>query len=55
MGDGTSTKFMASQWVEQLQDEDFRTRVYEIMDEEIIRKFDAREGSADDFYDVDKE
>jgi len=55
MGDGTSTKFMASQWVEQLQDEDFRKRVYEIMDEEIIRKFDAREGNAEDFYDIDKE
>jgi len=55
MADGTKTKFMASQWVEQLQDEDFRTRVYEIMDEEIIRKFDAREGKAEDFYDVDTE
>ena len=28
---------------------------FEIMDDEIIRKFDVREGSAEDFYDVDKE
>jgi hypothetical protein len=55
MADGTATKFMASQWVDQLQDEDFRNRVYEIMDDEIIRKFDAREGNAEDFYGVDKE
>jgi len=28
--------------------------VFEIMDEQIIRKFDTREGTAEDFYDVDK-
>ena len=38
-----------------LQDKKFKDRVFEIMDEEIIRKFDTREGSAEDFYDVDKE
>ena len=53
--DGSEEKFQGSHWVEKLQDERFRTRVFEIMDEEIIMKFDARVGDAKDFYDVDKE
>ena len=41
---------MGSQWLDHLQDENFRNRVYEIMDEEIIQKFDNRQGDAKDFY-----
>jgi hypothetical protein len=52
--DGTEEKFQSAHWVSKLQDEKFRNRVFEIMDEQIIRKFDTREGSAEDFYDVDK-
>jgi hypothetical protein len=53
--DGTEEKFQSAHWTDKLQDEKFRGRVFEIMDDEIIRKFDVREGSAEDFYDVDKE
>ena len=53
--DGTEEKFQSAHWTSKLEDEKFKNRVFEIMDEEIIRKFDTREGSAEDFYDVDKE
>ena len=53
--DGKEEKFQTAHWVEKLKDKKFKSRVFEIMDEEIIRKFDVREGSAADFYDVDKE
>ena len=53
--DGTEEKFMGAHWVGKLEDEKFRNRVLEIMDEEIIMKFDKRIGEAEDFYDVDKE
>ena len=53
--DGKEEKFQRAHWTEKLQNENFRNRVFEIMDEEIIGKFDKREGSAEDFYDVDKE
>lgn len=49
--DGTSEKFQASKWVEKMQDDKFRQRVYQIIDEEIIYKFDNRLGKAEDFYD----
>ena len=53
--DGKEEKFQSAHWVTKLQDDQFKNRVFEIMDEEIIRKFDTREGNAKDFYDVDKE
>lgn len=43
-------KFQASKWAEKLKNEKFRNRVLEVMDEEIIRKFDDRTGNAEDFY-----
>jgi recombination protein RecA len=49
--DGTSEKFQSAHWTKKLQDKKFKTRVLEIMDEEIVRKFDARTGNADGFYD----
>ena len=49
-GDGTCEKFQGATWTEKLQDEKFRNRVFEIMDEEIIMKFDKRIGSAETFY-----
>jgi len=51
--DGTSEKFQASKWAEKIQNEKFRQRVYQIMDEEVIMKFDTREGKADDFYELE--
>ena len=56
MGEGKDpVRFQTSGWLQKLEDEEFRTRVMEIMDEEIVLKFDKREGDADDFYDIEKE
>jgi len=52
-GDTIGAKFQASRWIERLRDEEFRSNVLEIMDEEVIQKFDKREGEAQDFYDID--
>ena len=54
-GDGTTEKFQASSWKEKLQAPKFRTRVLEIMDEEIILKFHDRSGDASDYYEVAEE
>jgi len=43
-------KFQASKWPEKLSNEEFRKNVLEIMDEEVIMKFDKREGIAEEFY-----
>ena len=53
--DGSSEKFQASKWKEKLQDEKFKNRILTIMDEEIILKFENREGDATNFYNVDEE
>ena len=52
--DGTGEKFQASKWFEKMQEEKFRQRVFQIMDEEVIMKFDKREGKAEDFYESDE-
>ena len=52
--DGTSEKFQASKWVDRMQDDKFKQRVYQIIDEEIIYKFDNRQGKAEDFYDKEE-
>ena len=38
---GKEFKFQKSQWIEKLQEPEFRSVVLDIMDEEIIRKFDS--------------
>jgi len=48
--DGTSEKFQASKWSQKLEDIKFKKRVLQIMDEEVVMKFDNREGNAEDFY-----
>jgi len=52
MADGSAIKFQPSKWVEKMEDETFRSRVYELMDEEVVQKFDQRIGNAKDFYEV---
>lgn len=52
--DGTTEKFQAAKWVEKMQNDKFRQQVYDIMDEEVIMKFDTRQGSASDFYDSEE-
>jgi recombination protein RecA len=39
--DGKEFKFQASKWIEQLQNDEFRKIVYDIMDKEIIEKYDV--------------
>ena len=38
---GNETKFRSSNWTKKLQDSSFKQMVFDIMDEEIIKKFDA--------------
>ena len=49
--DGYNKKFQPSRWNEIITtDDDFKERVMRLMDEEIVQKFDRREGDAQDFY-----
>ena len=52
---GETEKFQASKWTEKMKDDKFRQRVYQIIDEEVIMKFDTRQGNAEDFYDSESE
>ena len=53
--DGTSEKFQASRWMEKMENEKFEKRILQLMDEEVILKFEKREGDADVFYDNEEE
>jgi len=54
--DGTqSPNFRQADWVEKLKDKKFYNRVIELMEEEVVLKFDKRLGDASSFYDVDGE
>lgn len=53
--DGTSQKFQSAKWLEQMKDEKFRSRVMQLLDEEVILKFDERSVDASSFYDADDE
>ena len=55
MGDGTTQKFQASRWMEYMADEKFKARVLQVMDEEVIFRFDQRQGNTADFYETDDE
>ena len=49
--DGYEKKFQPSKWTDIItDDQEFREKVIAIMDEEIIQKFDKRQGSAAKFY-----
>lgn len=49
--DGYTKKFQPSKWNELIsQDIEFRDRVIRLMDEEVVQKFDNREGDAESFY-----
>jgi recombination protein RecA len=52
---GKEYKFQTAKWLEFLEDEEFREEVLSIMDREVIHKFDAREGKAESFYNIDAE
>ena len=50
---GTTEKFQAASWKDKLTNEKFRNRVLQIMDENIIMRFDKKEGKAEKFYDIE--
>jgi len=54
-GKTIGNKFQRANWEERMKDDSFRARVYEILDEEVIQKFDKRVSDAKDFYDIDGE
>ena len=54
MSDGSEVKFQRKNWLEKLQDDGFRSRVLEIIDEDVIRKFSERTGCASDYYDPEE-
>jgi hypothetical protein len=47
-------KFQPSRWAEKMQEPSFKEEVLKIIDEEVIRKFDKREGDASEFYDTEE-
>jgi len=51
--DGTSEKFQSANWLSKLESDKFRSRILELMDNEIILRFQNREGDASDYYEVD--
>jgi hypothetical protein len=53
--DGKVEKFQKATWLDKLQDEKFRKRVLQLMDEEVILKFESKTGKADDFYALEEE
>ena len=46
-------KFQPSRWAEKMQEPSFKEEVLKIIDDEIIRKFDNREGDASGFYNTE--
>ena len=52
--DGTQEKFQPSRWKEKIQDEKFKKRILQIMDEEVILKFKKREGNASVYYEEEE-
>ncbi len=52
---GQSKKFQFAQWEELMADQDFREAVYKIMEEEVIVKFENRQGEAKNYYNIDGE
>lgn len=51
--DGSEEKFRKDDWSKKMKDERFRNRVMELLDEEVVRKFDDRTGDASAFYDTE--
>jgi RecA/RadA recombinase len=54
MENGEEVKFQRKNWVEKLSNETFRSRVLQVMDEDVIMKFSERTGAASDYYDEDE-
>ena len=52
--DGTEQKFQRKNWTGMLQDQKLRDRVLQIIDEDVIMKFDNRTCNASDYYEEEK-
>ena len=52
--DGQEEKFQRKGWLEKLKNEKFKTRVLQIMDQDVIMKFNDRSGNASDYYEKDE-
>ena len=51
MPDGYTKKFQPSKWADIIkEDKEFREKIISLMDQEVVQKFDKREGNAEDFY-----
>ena len=48
--DGSIDKFQSKNWVNKLEEEKFYNRVMQLLEAEVVMKFDKRLGSADEFY-----
>tara|TARA_R110002020_G_scaffold195906_3_gene396851 strand:- start:122 stop:1243 length:1122 start_codon:yes stop_codon:yes gene_type:complete len=53
--DGSEDKFQSKTWIEKLKDEKFKHRVFELMEEEVILRFERKDAEAKEFYDIDGE
>ena len=53
--DGTEEKFQSKMWLDKMSEEKFRAAAMEIFEEEVVVKFEKRQGDANDFYDLDRE
>ena len=53
--DGSEEKFQTATWMKKLEDDKFRNRILQIMEEEVILKFEKKEVDAKEFYDIDGE
>ena len=53
--DGKEEKFQQKGWLEKLENKKFYDRVIELLEEEVVLKFDKKSGNADDFYNLDGE
>ena len=51
--DGTTEKFQPAKWMDKMSSEKFRNRILQLMDEEVVLKFDQRQGDALTYYDID--
>ena len=51
---GKEHKFQTKQWIEKLQDSEFRQAVLDVMDEEVIMKFESRTGEASKYYEEEE-
>ena len=51
--DGKPKKFQQSHWEELMKEETFQKTIYNLMDEEVIVKFDKREGDSKNYYNIE--